>query len=104
MISDATSRDEFACVPPSRHPSSMDELDDDARNALQGRRAIGIDPNMEDLLFCVAEDGITHYRYTKSQRRQESKAKKYRDLVLRLQREAVIEGRTVEYVAQPTAP
>ena len=62
---------------------------------LRTRTVVGIDPNMSDLLYCVDEDASRHYRYTQNQRRQETKAKKYREIVLKERNHTWIQNRTV---------
>ncbi len=73
----------------------VDDLSSDERARLRTRTVVGIDPNMSDLLYCVDEDASQHYRYTQNQRRQETKAKKYREIVLKERNHTWIQGRTV---------
>ncbi|CAL8461357.1 g888 [Coccomyxa elongata] len=73
----------------------VDDLSSDARKSLRIRKVVGIDPNMSDLLYCVDEDASHHYRYTQNQRRRETKAKKYREIVLKERNHTRIQGRTV---------
>ncbi|CAL8460939.1 g470 [Coccomyxa elongata] len=73
----------------------VDDLSSDARKSLRIRKVVGIDPNMSDLLYCVNEDASHHYRYTQNQRRRETKANKYREIVLKERNHTRIQGRTV---------
>ena len=73
----------------------VDDLSSDERARLRTRKVVGIDPNMSDLLYCVDEDASHHYRYTQNQRRRETKAKKYREIVLKERNHTRIQGRTV---------
>ncbi|CAL8461643.1 g1174 [Coccomyxa elongata] len=73
----------------------VDDLSSDARKSLRIRKVVGIDPNMSDLLYCVDEYASHHYRYTQNQRRRETKAKKYREIVLKERNHTRIQGRTV---------
>jgi len=74
-----------------------DVLPESVRAQLVSRRVVGIDPNMGDLLYCCAEEGIApfearrdgrskkgwEFRYTQNQRRQEMKTKKYEKIRLK---------------------
>ncbi len=73
----------------------IDDLSSDEKARLRIRTVVGIDPNMSDLLYCVDENASKHYRYTQNQRRRETKAKKYRDIVLKERTHTRIQNRTV---------
>lgn len=72
----------------------IDELKD--YSSLTNKRVIAIDPNLSDLLYCVDGDtkDQTKFRYTQDQRRKETKAKKYRD-ILQEKKEEVVDGKTI---------
>ena len=63
---------------------------------LRDKRVVAIDPNMSDLLYCVDGDtkAQTKFRYTKDQRRKETKAKKYHDYVQE-RKEDTVDGKRV---------
>jgi len=66
------------------------------KESLSARKVIGIDPNMGDLLFCVnEEDNKTTFRYTQNQRRQETKAKKYHQIILNERNHTLVDDKTV---------
>jgi len=68
-------------------------LDTEARQELQSRRIVAIDPNMRDLLFCADEADrkkVTNLRYTQDQRRRETNAKRYRNKVLSLRKRTCV--------------
>lgn len=73
----------------------IDDLTPEQNEALAPRKVVGIDPNMSDLLYCVNEDATKQFRYTQNQRRQETKAKKYQQIVLNEKNHTTIDGRTV---------
>jgi len=56
---------------------------------------VGIDPNMGDLLFCVNEYGSRKFRYTQNQRRQETRYKRYKQIILNERNHSFVEGRTI---------
>jgi hypothetical protein len=63
----------------------INELEDDEYLELQKKKVVGIDPGVNVLLSCVngdQKDTISKFRYSQNQRRQETKSKKYRDLIL----------------------
>ncbi len=74
----------------------IDEITDEERAGLTGKKLVGIDPNMGDLLYCVDSDQRTQtkFRYSQDMRRKETKFKKYRDL-LQSQKNELIDGRRV---------
>jgi len=74
----------------------IDDLTSSENESLSARKVIGIDPNMGDLLFCVnEEDNKTTFRYTQNQRRQETKAKKYHQIILNERNHTLVDDKTV---------
>jgi len=73
----------------------VDELTDDEREALKGKRIIGIDPGMGNLLYCSTEDGTRQFRYTQNQRRKETKSKRYAAIELEVKQKKSVDGRTI---------
>jgi hypothetical protein len=75
-------------VKPPKTPSNekyIDELKEEQYKELEKKHVVVIDPGMSDLLYCVdsdQKDTISKFRYSQDQRRQETKSKKYRDLIL----------------------
>ena len=59
----------------------IDDLTSEERAGLSGKKMVGIDPNMGDLLYCVDSDQRDQklFRYSQDTRRKETKLKKYRD-------------------------
>jgi hypothetical protein len=75
----------------------IDELGEEEYEALQEKKIVGIDPGLNDLLYCVdndQKDEIHKFRYSQDQRRKETKQKKYRNLLLQ-SKEEVIDGKSV---------
>ena len=72
----------------------IDELDD--CTALKSKHVVAIDPNMNDLLYCVDSDQREQvkFRYTQNTRRKETKAKKYRNY-LQTRKEELVDGKRV---------
>jgi transposase len=73
----------------------IDKIEDYA--PLQGKNIVAIDPNLSDLLYCV--NGLDmhfnkKFRYTQNMRRKETKAKKYRNILLD-KKKTIIEGKTI---------
>ena len=58
------------------------ELTSEERAGLSGKKIVGIDPNMGDLLYCVDSDqrDQRQFRYSKDTRRKETKLKKYTEI------------------------
>jgi Putative transposase DNA-binding domain len=73
----------------------IDDLREDERQVFKDRSIVGIDPNMADLLYCANEDATKQYRYTQNQRRQETKIKKYREIVQKEKKRILVEGRSI---------
>jgi hypothetical protein len=73
----------------------IDDLSADETEGLKQKAVVGIDPNMSDLLYCVNEDASKQYRYTQNQRRQETKVKKYRQIMLNEKNHTTVEGRSI---------
>ena len=73
----------------------IDELQD--YSTVKDKKLVGIDPGMEDLIYCV--DGVSkkskHFRYSRFQRNEESKLKKYNRLILSKKQES--EVKIIEY-------
>ena len=70
----------------------IDELNEHEYVRLQEKKVVGVDPGLNDLIYCVngdQKDTISKFRYSQNQRRQETKSKKYRDLTLDLKKEIV---------------
>lgn len=73
----------------------IDELEEEEYLELQKKKVVGIDPGLNNLLNCVncvngdQKDTISKFRYSQNQRRQETKSKKYRDLILYWKEEIV---------------
>jgi transposase len=80
---------------PRRTPPTekyIDELEDPEYTRLQEKNVVGVDPGLNDLIYCVngdQKDTISKFRYSQNQRRQETKSKKYRDLTLEWKKEIV---------------
>ena len=80
---------------PRRTPPTekyIDELEDPEYTRLQEKNVVGVDPGLNDLIYCVngdQKDTISKFRYSQNQRRQETKSKKYRDLTLQWKKEIV---------------
>ena len=78
-------------VPPLLLPY-IDELDEYEFTRLQEKNVVGVDPGLNDLIYCVngdQKDTISKFRYSQNQRRQETKSKKYRDLTREWKKEIV---------------
>ena len=74
----------------------IDELTEAERAALKkDTRVVGIDPGINNLLFCSTDDGAVTYRYTQAQRRFETKARHYANVEQEAKKSAAIEGRSV---------
>ena len=73
----------------------IDELSDEERQALVGRKVVGIDPGMDNLLFASTEDGTETFRYTQAQRRVECKTRKYARIEEAAKRDTVVDGMTI---------
>ena len=50
---------------------------------------------MSDLLYCANEDASERFRYTQNQRRQETKKKKYDQIIQNAKNHELVEGRTI---------
>ena len=69
------------------------------QKAYQTKNKVAIDPNMDDIIFCSGknqEGDMQHFRYTRNQRKKETKTKKYRAIQEGLKKEEIIEGKSVE--------
>lgn len=76
----------------------IDEITDEERKEIEElEKLVAIDRNMGDLLFCVDSDQQDQekFRYSQDMRRQETKVKKYRDLLQFNKKEVFIDGRRV---------
>jgi len=81
------------------HEAYLDDLSADEQAIYQKKRKVAIDPNMDDIIFCYGKnmkDEIEHFRYTRNQRRKETKTKKYRKIHEELKKTTVIDGKTVQ--------
>ena len=89
--------------PKEKSERYIDEVDD--YTPMQGKRVVAIDPNASDLLHCVDGDtkDQTKFRYTRNQRRKETKAKKYSDYMQERKQELVDGKRVVEWEAEMSA-
>jgi len=70
----------------------IDELEEARYKELEKKHVVSIDPGLSDILYCVnsdQKDTISKFRYSQNQRRQETKSKKYRDLILHWKEEIV---------------
>jgi transposase len=80
---------------PKKTPSTekyIDELEGHEYTTLQEKKVVGVDPGLNDLIYCVNDDQkdtISKFRYSQNQRRQETKSKKYRDLILEWKKDIV---------------
>jgi hypothetical protein len=72
----------------------IDELKE--YSSLTNKRVVAIDPNLSDLLYCVNSDTKDQikFRYTQDQRRKETKAKKYHN-ILQEKKDEIVNGKTV---------
>ena len=50
---------------------------------------------MSDLLYCANEDASEQFRYTQNQRRQETKKKKYDQIIQNAKNHEYVEGRSI---------
>ena len=73
----------------------VDDLDAEEKTDLKQKSVVGIDPNMSDLVYCVNEDASKRYRYTQNQRRQETKMKKYQQIILNEKNHTKVEGKMI---------
>ena len=71
----------------------LDDLEDFIH--LKDKTLVSIDPNMSDLLYCANEETGEQFRYTQDQRRKETKAKKYRDIIFDKKQETIIKGKNI---------
>lgn len=67
---------------PKRQEAYIDDENRVDYEALKTEEVVTIDPNARDLLYCMKGKGkeAIHFRYTQSQRKKETKHKKFRDL------------------------
>ena len=72
----------------------IDELDAKEYTRLQKKKVVAIDPNMSDLIYCIDDNKHT-FRYTQNQRRQETKQKKYRNILQNNKNSTRIENKTI---------
>ena len=78
----------------------IDELGEEEYETLQEKKIVGIDPGLNDLLYCVdsdQKDEIHKFRYSQDQRRKETKQKKYRNLLLQWKEEVIDEKSVIEW-------
>ena len=76
----------------------IDELTEEELTLVKDKKVVAIDPNMSDLIFCVDGDqkNQTQSRRSQSQRRKETKVKRYRSILQELKTNTVIDERRVE--------
>jgi hypothetical protein len=73
----------------------VDELTGEEREALVGRKIVGIDPGMDNLLFESTEDGSETFRYSQAQRRVECKTRKYARIEEDAKKAETVDGKTI---------
>jgi hypothetical protein len=73
----------------------IDELSEEEWASLKGLAVVGIDPGINNLLFCSTEDGAATFRYTQAQRRFETKARHYAAIEQRQKDTTVVEDRGI---------
>jgi transposase len=64
---------------------------------LQDKKIVGIDPGLNDLLYCVNSDqkDQVKYRYSQDTRRKETKVKKYRNILQGMKKQEVIQEKNI---------
>lgn len=72
----------------------IDDLTADEKESLRDKKTVAIDPNLSDLIYCI-DGSNTTFRYTQNQRRKETKAKKYRDILQQNKRSTMIDGKSI---------
>lgn len=77
-----------------RDEKYIDDLSVEERTGLLDKKVVAIDPNMSDLIYCI-DDVDKTFRYTQNQRRKETKAKKYRDILQQSKKSTRVSGKTV---------
>ena len=72
----------------------IDELTD--YTDLQNKKIVGVDPGKDDLIYCVdgASKDANIFRYSQNQRRNETKLKKYNNIILAMKTNK-IQGKTI---------
>ena len=60
-----------------------------------GRKIVGIDPGMDNLLFESTEDGSETFRYSQAQRRVECKTRKYARIEEDAKKAETVDGKTI---------
>ena len=75
----------------------IDELDNKEYDRLKNKTIIAYDPNKSDLIYCVdgTDKDRNQFRYTQDQRRNETKQKKYRDIIQKLKKKKIDKKKTV---------
>ncbi len=71
------------------------------RNELQEMKIVCVDPNYADLIYCGSKDengNLETFRYTQNQRRLETRSKKYNKLKDKINKETIIEDKTVKEI------
>ena len=77
----------------------LDDLQKKEKDICQSKNKVAIDPNMDDIIFCSGKnkDGkLQHFRYTRNQRKKETKIKKYRKIQEGLKKTAMYGNKCVE--------
>ena len=74
----------------------LDDLTPTELKKLKKKKVVGIDPGMEDIIFCVDKDSkdANQFRYSQNQRRKETKKKKYQKIILN-EKKTKIDGKTI---------
>ena len=72
-------------------------IDEINNQVLINKRLVAIDPNLSDLLYCVAkiDNKTVKLRYTQNQRRKETKNKKYHGLISSFRETDKVDGRSI---------
>ena len=61
---------------------------------LKNQNIVAIDPNLSDLIYCINNKG-EKFRYTQDQRRKETKAKKYRNILQENKLNTIIDDKNI---------
>ena len=61
---------------------------------LKNKNIVTIDPNLSDLIYCINDEG-KKFRYTQDQRRKETKAKKYRNILQENKINTIIDDKNI---------
>ena len=72
----------------------IDELTENDYDNLKNKNIVAIDPNLSDLVYCINDKG-NKFRYTQDQRRKETKAKKYRNILQENKINTIIDDKNI---------